>query len=366
MNAVDLFSGCGGMSLGFKRAGANVRLAIDFDRRHVETYNKNFSDNACIQADLSQGKEHLSNLFYELNNVDLVFGGPPCQGFSVGGKQKVDDVRNDLIFSYLASIEILQPQVFVLENVAGLLQKNFSGIISEFRKECKRIGYSISDNLFLLNAKDFNVPQNRKRVFIIGVKTAKKSKLARMVPSKIFETEELKNPTVFDAISDFAEFEDSFNESENFLSSELVTATPYSKMINSFEVDQKLFQSDVDSNLIDGFLISAHSKLVQDRFLDTNNGEREPISRFYKLKWDGIAPTLRAGTTRANGQFMASRPIHPDYPRCITVREAARLHSYPDKFRFYQTKWYGNMQIGNSVPPLMAQAVANSVFETLF
>lgn len=364
MKAIDLFSGVGGMSLGFKRSGVDVKLAIDYDRRHVESYNANFEGDRGIQYDISKVDEKFlsDNLS---DSVDLVFGGPPCQGFSVGGKQNLEDERNSLIYSFLNVVKIVQPKVFVLENVAGLLQNNYKPILSKFYKKARQLGYKLNDVPLLLNAKDFNVPQNRKRVFIIGYRNGKDLLKLEMI-KPIFNQSNLQNPTVYDAISELKIFDNQLNSKEDRLYANLKPKTAYSKAINGFKIDRNYFKKSISRSIkkgVGGFMITDHSNEVKSRFLNTSVGQREKISRYYKLDWAGIAPTLRAGTIAGRGQFMASRPIHPDEPRCISVREAARLHSYPDYFEFYPTKWYGNMQIGNSVPPLLAQAVAGAVVD---
>jgi DNA (cytosine-5)-methyltransferase 1 len=120
-----------------------------------------------------------------------------------------------------------------------------------------------------------------------------------------------------------------------------------------------------DARLLTGCLRAKHTHLSRERFAATKGGTAEPVSRFFKLALDGLCHTLRAGTASDRGAFSAPRPIHPLYPRCISVREAARLHSYPDWFRFHATIWHGFRQIGNSVPPLLARAVARELIEAL-
>ncbi|MFM6055520.1 MAG: DNA cytosine methyltransferase, partial [Sphaerospermopsis kisseleviana] len=116
-------------------------------------------------------------------------------------------------------------------------------------------------------------------------------------------------------------------------------------------------------HILTSSLRTKHSPASEERFASTPHGKNEPISRFYKLDPDGLCNTLRAGTASNKGAFTSPRPIHPFTPRCITVREAARLHSFPDWFRFHPTKWHGFRQIGNSVPPLLAQAVAAEIIK---
>jgi DNA (cytosine-5)-methyltransferase 1 len=177
------------------------------------------------------------------------------------------------------------------------------------------------------------------------------------------EEESLRRPTVQAAIADLPTINTS--QYDYLFESDLFHGELGQPSLYASRMRQQRSDSSISGRGLSGFLKTRHSDEVVKRFAATRQGERESISRFMRLAWDGLAPTLRAGTIRGRGQFMAPRPIHPDEPRVITVREAARLHSFPDWFTFYPTKWYGFMQIGNSVPPLMAQAVGTSLLEVL-
>jgi DNA (cytosine-5)-methyltransferase 1 len=139
----------------------------------------------------------------------------------------------------------------------------------------------------------------------------------------------------------------------------------YVKLINDFGESNFGDKREYDKKLLTSSLISKHKDTSIQRFSATAQGEVESVSRFYKLALDGISNTLRAGTPSNRGAFTAPRPIHPSTPRCITVREAARLHSYPDWFRFHKTIWHGFRQVGNSVPPLLAKAVASQIIQIM-
>jgi len=145
------------------------------------------------------------------------------------------------------------------------------------------------------------------------------------------------------------------------------TETDYARRLRGVESDPDDFGyvREFDPDLLTSSLQTQHTELSKNRFLETEHGKTEPISRFRKLPPDGLCNTLRAGTDSARGAFTSPRPIHPFLPRVITVREAARLHSYPDWFRFHATKWHGFRQIGNSVPPLLARAVAKEIMQAL-
>lgn len=361
LRAVDLFSGVGGMSLGFKRVGVSVAMAIDADKKHATTYARNFPSTLVLNEDIHNvSATSIYDSIGHHNNIDLIFGGPPCQGFSVMGNQSLDDKRNSLIYEFARLVKEIHPRAFVIENVAGLLSHKFSSILATFYAEMKAIGYQFHETPYILNARDYCVPQSRARVFIIGV--AKPHALPSL-PRPIFEDAviELRRPCVSTAISDLPLIEslDYLLTTDRYYGSLGQPSLYAQKLREDLSLD-KLFEEGIG-----GFKRTIHSDKVKKRFTSTMPGDREPVSRFQKLDYNGIAPTLLAGTTKALGQFMAPRPIHPIEPRCITIREAARLHSFPDWFEFYPTKWYGYMQIGNSVPPFLAEAVANAVIDVL-
>ncbi|MBK9712157.1 MAG: DNA cytosine methyltransferase [Kouleothrix sp.] len=358
MKAIDLFSGAGGMSLGFERAGFQVLAAFDHDPKHIETYSTNFPTTLARTVDISKlTADFVYDLCGHRQDIDLVFGGPPCQGFSVGGRRDVDDSRNSLLLEFARVVRELQPKAFIAENVEGILGSKYHKIIGQFYAEMSQAGYQMPDRPLVLNAADFNVPQARRRVFFVGVRRGHR---LPPPPIPVFASadHELRKPDVRAAISDIPTLNsfDYLYEHDRFTGS-LGQPTLYSAELRKPRTGKKA--SDIG-----GFLRTRHSDSVLERFADTPAGSREPISRFYRLAWNGVAPTLRAGTTYAMGKYMAPRPIHPVEHRVITVREAARLHSYPDWFEFYATKWYGFMQVGNSVPPLLSEAVARSVIQS--
>lgn len=355
MKAIEFYSGVGGFSLGMKRAGFNVNAAFEIDWRHVETYNKNFGDGKAICQDVSKLGFNEEDFGLDLDGLDLVFGGPPCQGFSNGGKQNVSDIRNDQILRFAELVTELGPRGFVMENVSGILNKKFKNKLDLFFEQMKRGGYTVY-NPIMLNAKEFSVPQDRKRVFFIGVKS--NSKVQQPHLEEILNQHKSKaRITVNDAIQDILHINLDPNSSDVY-SGSYGEGTAYSKTLRKPKNEKKKVR-------LTGCMTTAHSNEVIERFESTDPGSVEPISRYKRLSLSGVSNTLRAGTIRGRGQFMAPRPIHPVYNRCITTREAARLHSYPDWFEFYPTKWYGMMQIGNSVPPNLSESIGKTLREIL-
>jgi len=363
---IDLCSGVGGMSLGFEQAGFEIAAAVDVDPIHVTTHAENFPNCVGITVDLAgvTGDEILTMAKLEGREISVVFGGPPCGGFSIIGKRRYDDPRNQLLFHFARIVDELKPKYFVVENVRGLLIDPMTQLANEFIEEINRTGYSVVSPIQILDASDFGVPQRRQRIFILGYRKNLPSPKYPLTDNEN-DCSQMQEISVWDAISDMPNIDD-FEELErnDVFSGELPPAvSQYAKILrgemedpNDFSVTRKW-----NGDGISGCKRTQHKTETVRRFSETTPGTFESISRFYRLTKEGLSPTLRAGTGKEFGSYSAPRPIHPVYPRCISVREGARLHSFPDWFQFHKTKWHGFRQVGNSVPPLMARAVAKSV-----
>ncbi len=361
MKAIEFYSGVGGFSLGLKRAGFHVEAAFEIDWRHVETYNKNFNKGVAIKEDVATIDFDTYDYNLNLSDLDLVFGGPPCQGFSNGGKQNSNDLRNIQVVNFANLIIQLSPRGFIMENVSGILNKKFKQTLDEFYRLLSSNGYYVHKPL-ILNASDYYVPQNRKRVFFVGFKKNISQFLVQPFVRSKFKSD--NRVTVEDALCDIMHVNLEPNSTDIFKGSRKKHSS-YSKILADASFDNDIREKSLTGIPLTGLMTTFHSSKVIERFTVTPPGKSEPISRYKKLLLSGLSPTLRAGTTRGMGQFMAPRPIHPIFPRCITTREAARLHSFPDWFTFYPTKWYGMMQIGNSVPPHLAESIGHSIFKAL-
>lgn len=362
---VDLFAGAGGLSLGFQQAGFDVRAAVEYDPIHCAVHEFNFPDCAAICRSVTDidGGYIRSTSGIGKSDITAVVGGAPCQGFSLIGYRALDDPRNQLVSHFVRLVKELEPKYFVFENVRGLTIGHHKRFLHELIAEFKKIRYSIVEPYRVLNALWYGVPQDRQRLFIMG---AREGQTLPTYPDPTHQPDRAirdirklpLTPTVWEAIGDLPEVE----EYEELLARDWVEAkfghpSEYAKalsMVNGRRI-LKLTSS----------LRTIHTPESQKRFSKTHHGCVEDISRFLKLDPDGYCNTLRAGTASDRGAFTSPRPIHPHTPRCITVREAARLHSYPDWFRFHVTKWHGFRQIGNSVPPLLARAVALQVAAAL-
>jgi DNA (cytosine-5)-methyltransferase 1 len=360
--AIDLFAGAGGLSLGFEQAGFDIAAAVEIDPIHCATHKYNFPNSATLCASVVNVSGEQIRQRAELGDVDIdvVFGGAPCQGFSLIGKRILEDPRNQLVNHFVRLVSELRPKYFVFENVKGLTLGKHVKFLQELMSALSDCGYSITLPYKVLNARDFQVPQDRQRLFILGARTG--------LPLATYPCGSLKKVTVEEAISDLPNA-DQFPEliDSDHVRVDWQTVHKYARILRGLERDQQDFGYSrlFDSSLLTSSTRTIHTELSQRRFQDTEHGKTEPISRFRKLPPDGLCNTLRAGTDSARGAFTSPRPIHPRYPRVITVREAARLHSYPDWFRFHATKWHGFRQIGNSVPPLLARAVGAEVMKAL-
>ncbi|WP_028085484.1 DNA cytosine methyltransferase [Dolichospermum circinale] len=364
--AVDLFAGAGGMTLGFEQAGFDVLASVEIDPIHcaIHQFNFPFWTVLCKSVEETTGEEIRNSSQIANQEIDVVFGGPPCQGFSLIGKRSFDDPRNSLVFHFIRLVRELQPKFFVLENVKGMTVGKHKEFIAEIISQFFKSGYQVNANYQVLNAANYGVPQNRDRLFLLG---SRQNIELPKYPEKITFPGQ-KSPTVWDALQDLPVIEN-YPElyQQDWIITEFSNLSNYAKKLRNLKIvkNNYSYQRQYDHNLLTSSLRSKHSPESMERFASTPHGKIESISRFHKLDPHGLCNTLRAGTPSNKGAFTSPRPIHPFIPRCITVREAARLHSYPDWFRFHPTKWHGFRQIGNSVPPLLAQAVAEEIIQVL-
>lgn len=365
--AVDLFCGAGGMSLGFEQAGFRIAAAVDLDPIHVGVHEHNFPDCRSIQADLAlaTGEELRTRAGLHSEQIDVLFGGPPCQGFSMIGQRQATDPRSELLLHFGRLVGELKPSYFVMENVEGLLMGRARSYLHAFVEGVGRDGYSVVQPIKVLDASEFGVPQRRRRVFVLGYR---RDMTAPTYPNKPVSFGMALAPKVWDAIGDLP------NVGQV---PELLVTDIYERPLGEASVYARYLRGELrdpeDLSLprphchgrLTGCAATAHTATTRRRFAETRPGTYESVTHFYRLERRGLAPTLRAGTDKTRGSYMAPRPIHPTQARCITVREAARLHSLPDWFQLHSTKWHGFRQIGNAVPPLLARAVAFEVAHAL-
>lgn len=372
---IDLFAGAGGMSLGFEQAGFDIVAAVEIDPVHCAVHKFNFPHCAVISRSVVGLKGNEVRLAAGIGNrsVDVVFGGAPCQGFSMIGQRVLDDPRNRLVLEFLRIVSELDAKSFVFENVKGLTVGRHRQFLDEFVSEAERLGYKVRLPWQVLNASHFGTPQNRERLILYG---AKREEHLANYPKPTTRPADGRGklqadlplgPSVVDAIGDLPDA-DIFEE---LLDSDAVRTEGWGKP-SVYAAELRCKSNDAwhfgyvrnwDSSVLTGSIRTDHSSISRRRFAETEGGQTEPISRFYKLSERGLSNTLRAGTDGTRGAFTSPRPIHFNHARCVTVREMARLHGYPDWFRLHSTKWHGARQIGNSVPPPLAREVAASLMK---
>lgn len=341
---IDLFAGVGGLSLGFEGCGFEVVLANEYDPSIAAAYQENHKGTKMIVADITA--LDLKKTFGGYRGaVDVVIGGPPCQGFSQKGQRKtIHDKRNFLFKYYVNVVGLVRPRYFVMENVPNLLTAEGG----YFRKEIGELFNSMDYRLTMgiLNASDYGVPQNRRRAVIIGKHLGDAPTLPEPSPTAV---------TIWDAISDLAYL----NSGEGAEEQEyrLAPQSGYQERLRR------------GSAALYNHVATSHSKLALARLamIPPNAGKEvlpeEHLTKsiysgtWTRMKKDEISVTITTRfDTPSSGKF-----THPFLDRAITVREAARIQSFPDTFRFVGSKGSQMKQVGNAVPPLLAEAIANVV-----
>lgn len=373
---IDLFAGAGGLSLGFEQAGFDVVAAVEIDAVHAAVHAFNFPACAVLPRSVSAltGNDIRVAAGIGERKVDVVFGGAPCQGFSMIGRRALDDPRNSLVRDFVRIVVELDADYFVFENVKGLTVGKHLSFLDELISLFQSKGYVIRLPWKVLDAADFGVPQHRDRLILMG---AKKGLVVPNYPLPVCEPADTQEPRGLlpqgpdakDALGDLPDAE----RYNGLLLSDEVRGTKwgkpskYAQIMRCLNNDSWYFSYSRDWTPVQ--LTSSartdHTDISRARFRATMPGSVEPISRFYKLASNGLSNTLRAGTDGSRGAFTSPRPIHYALDRCVTVREMARLHGFPDWFRFQGTKWHGARQIGNAVPPPLARAAAAMVIEAI-
>jgi DNA (cytosine-5)-methyltransferase 1 len=361
--------------LGFEQAGFDVVAAVEIDPIHCAVHEFNFPQ--CVMlprsvADLS-GAEIRRRAGIGHRPVDVVFGGAPCQGFSLIGHRALDDPRNSLVRHFVRIVTELKASYFVFENVKGLTIGKHRAFLEEVIEEFARSGYQTRLPWKVLDAAEFGVPQHRDRLILVG---ARKGLRLPDYPHAIFRAADAadrgflaRGPSCQDALGDLPDAEgfEELSYSDEVFVAKWGRPNRYAREVRclSEAAWHYGYPREWDRRLLTSSLRTEHTSISKRRFDATPPGQVEPISRFYRLPAEGLSNTLRAGTDSSRGAFTSPRPIHYKHPRCITVREMARLHGFPDWFRFHATKWHGARQVGNAVPPPLARAVALEVGRVL-
>jgi DNA (cytosine-5)-methyltransferase 1 len=365
---VDLYSGIGGLGLGAARAGFTVALSVDTDAVLSETHRLNFPKCAHLERDVATltGSQILTGA--QLNHGELagLIGGSPCQGFSRIGKREQSDQRNQLFIHFFRLVSELQPAFYLAENVQGILDAQNHAIVTQALDSVRK-HYVVLDPIEL-NAADFGAATNRKRIFFIGYLPDKCQLLTAMDFAK---AKSASKPTVGVALSglprkikqEWSKDKDGWRPLRSRVNS--VFGEKIYGDIPTGVGDSETIKKLVADNLVSGCIFTKHTPDVEERLGSVTPGKTDPVSRMPRLKKTGLCPTLRAGTGSDRGSYMALRPIHFSEARVITPREAARLQGFPDWFRFHETKWHAFRGIGNSVSPLVAEALFRVILSKL-
>jgi DNA (cytosine-5)-methyltransferase 1 len=373
---IDLFSGAGGLSLGFEQAGFDVVAAIEIDPVHCAVHKFNFPNAAILSRSVEDvtGDDIREAAGIDDRPVDCVFGGAPCQGFSLIGHRALDDPRNRLALDFVRIVVELKARSFVFENVKGLTVGRHKTFLKELAAAFGAAGYEVRLPWKVLNAGNYGTPQSRERLILMG---ARKGEALPDYPEATTNIAGRKKrlpdlpdgPTCTDALGDLPDADgfEALNHSDAVKPRGFGKPSTYAAEMRCMRNDSWGFGyvREWDPSLLTSSARTGHTEISRRRFAETETGSVEPISRFFKLPELGVSNTLRAGTDGARGAFTSPRPIHYRHDRCVTVREMARLHGFPDWFRFNVTKWHGARQIGNAVPPPLARAIAGQVMDAL-
>lgn len=343
MNVADLFSGVGGLSQGFIQAGFNITLAIEFDPPIADAYKLNHPNTTVYNEDIC--KMDFKRLHKIHPNIDIVVGGPPCQGFSQKGKRlQLDDPRNFLFRRFVDFVTEFQPKYFVIENVPNIITTANGYFKEQIIKSFNSLGYAV--NCGVLCALDFGIPQDRRRAVFIGVKG--ETPLSLPLPTNL-------KTTIEEAIYDLPFIKS--GEGSEQASYDKPASSQYQRLLRG------------ESTILHNHVATNHSKSALEKLAMIPKGKGKEVlpkelltKSIYSGTWcrlleDGYAPTITTRfDTPSSGRF-----THPILDRCLTIREAARIQSFPDSFVFYGNRSSQMKQVGNAVPPLLAYNIASVI-----
>ena len=380
--ALSLFSGCGGFCEGAKLAGFDVVGAVEHDRFAVQTYAHNFPEvplfaddvHAFMNPEDPRWTTEEAKRFDGVvpGELDLVFGGPPCQGFSQIGPRSLGDPRNQLYLEFLRVVRATRPRVVLMENVPNMLWLSRGVFKHEILKAFRRTGYGNVD-VRVVAADDFGVPQNRERAIFFAVRDDLGGPSAGDLLDNVLASQRQAGMTVWDAIGDLpekvAEGYETLSYPRTKRSNPIVNEMRLDRQGQWYTKHQKLSAS---GSLV---LHNHHTKEIQDRRrnlisflkpgLKADSLPKEIWDGRRPEKWRRFHPDRPAHTLLAQMHRDLSEWVHPTFDRWITVREAARLQSFHDGFVFRSSEWQMLKQIGNAVPPLLGRAVAMVAQEAL-
>lgn len=342
LKVIDLFCGCGGLSLGFELAGFTPVLAVDNWQDAVDSYRKNNPSCQVLCADLTKiHPEDIKNQ-NKLGHITAIIGGPPCQGFSIAGKRIIEDVRNSLYKSFVSFVRCFSPDFFVMENVPNILTMGQGVIRNSIIQEFEGIGYKV--HFKVLVASDFGVPQNRRRAFFVGIKgKAKSFKFPQPLASPKITSEEAISDLPFNSVPDGAPYPTPPQSDYQFL-----MRANSSSLYNHQNTSHNKKTIDIISLVPDG-------GNYKDLPLELQSTRRVHIAW---TRLNSKKPSFTIDTGHRHH-------FHYCYNRIPSVRECARIQSFPDNFIFTHSRTSQYKQVGNAVPPMMARAVAEELFKII-
>lgn len=341
INAISLFTGAGGMDVGFELAGANIVLANEIDNTTAETYRLNHPRTQLLVDDIE-------NIFPELEKfkgIDLIFGGPPCQGFSVIGKMNPEDERSQLIWSFLKAVKTIQPKAFVMENVKALATINkWKHIREQFIEHANALGYGCVP--FIINAAEYGTPQKRERVFFVGIQG--KYDFADEIEQRLSK-QKRKAPTIRELFKDLGpagteKNPRTCNAKITFAVRPVMRRVPYDCLM--FNGIGRPIDPDSYSRTITASMGGNMTLIVDEEFLHNPDADNWIQDYYDKLMNGDVIPEFKEAPTRL---------------RRLTINETKRIQTFPDSYRFVGTKTSIYKQIGNAVPCEMAKAIATAI-----
>lgn len=350
LKVLDLFSGCGGISLGFKLSGYEIIGGIDVNSDASQTFQNNFPNSKAYCKDLMDiSEEEIIELYPNIKEVDVVVGGPPCQGFSSANRylKEEDDPRNKLFFEFLKFVKIAEPKAVVIENVRGILTKDNGYAKDRIISILEELGYKVSYRV--LNAAEYGVPQKRLRNFFVATK------------EEVFDFNLIEKHkeiiTVEDAIGELYDLDNQTEQEIYYI--EDAPQTEYRHYLrnedNSIHNHKITYPMDRVQERMSYVPQGGNWKDVPEELWDTIRSNRHS-SAYKRLKEDEYSITIDTG----HGNY-----FHPIYHRVPTVRESARIQSFPDSFIFSGSKTSQFKQVGNAVPPLLAKSIALGIKKAL-
>lgn len=348
MYAIDLFAGCGGLSKGFMDASFEVIVGVDNDQAALNTFKLNHNGAVALNADLSKQEtfDEIKRIVGK-RSIDVIIAGPPCQGFSLTGPRNFDDKRNKLYLAVFEMVKQYRPKAFIIENVPGMATLYKGEIKEEILRRFKILGYNVESRI--LCAADYGVPQMRKRLIFMGIR---KDIGTPVFPEAIFTPENYR--TCRDAISDLPPLNDRLGEEESEYTS--APKTEYQKLMRK------------NNTVLHNHTATNHTQMVKDtialvpeggNYKDLPKGVGE--SRKFNEAWTryyGDKPSRTIDTGHRNH-------FHYEYNRVPTVRENARLQSFPDDFVFTGTRTQQYRQVGNAVPPLLGYHLGIKILDII-